>query len=126
MAAKDSKITYDATLGADNAIDFATRIDIGVHAWLVYEDSKAARRAEYAYLSSGLEKGQPAIYLSQRDDAEDLLHEMQEFGINVEKYKAKRMLLVARVESPEEHPLGPSMGLDFLCQFIFFHQRPRP
>ncbi len=49
---------------------------------------------------------------------------MQEFGINVEKYKAKKMLLVAKVKSPAEHPLGPNMGLDFLCQFILEKVKP--
>jgi hypothetical protein len=124
MAARDSKIAFDATLGTDNAIDFASRIEIGVHALLVYEDSRAARKAEFAFMQNGLENGQPAVYLSERDEAEDLLHDMQEFGINVEKYKAKKMLLVAKVRSPVEHPLGPSMGLDFLCQFILENVKP--
>lgn len=124
MAARDSRIAFDATLGTDNAIDFASRIEIGVHALLVYEDSRAARKAEFAFLQNGLEHGQPAVYLSERDEAEDLIHDMQEFGINVEKYKVKKMLLVAKVKSPAEHPLGPSMGLDFLCQFIFEKVKP--
>ncbi|MEM3638354.1 MAG: MEDS domain-containing protein [Conexivisphaerales archaeon] len=124
MPASDGPKIFDATLGAESVFDFASRLDIGVHALMIYEDMKAARRAEFVYLAAGLEKNQPAIYLSSRDEASDILHDMEEFGIDVKKYAARKMLLVGKVNSPAEHPLGPTMGLEGICQFILDRIKP--
>lgn len=114
----DCNRIYDSAVESNNLISFAYNLGQGIHAFLIYEDPQEARRAEFAYLSSGLEKGYSAVYLTSMEKAEDVLLDMEEFGINVNKYMDNKMLFAAKITSPAEHPLGVGMGLRYLMELI--------
>lgn len=98
---------------------FASTLDTGVHAVLLYEDSDDGREAEVGFIKSGLQKGEHCFYLSVRDEPEKVAWQMEEFGINTSRYLREGLLHLLKVESPSEDPEGPEAGLDKLCKRLF-------
>ena len=61
------------------------------HFVLLYEEPEFAKMIKFRFIKNGLEKGEHCIFLT-RESKSDIESQMKNQGINVEKYKEKKLL----------------------------------
>jgi len=101
------------------AFEIVDRMDIGHHACLFYDSPDFARSIEYRYILEGLQKGESCVYTTHHREPEQILQQMKEFGIDVEKYTQKNQLRVIKITDPRYHPDGTVAGLEQIRHEIF-------
>ncbi|MHB1868842.1 MAG: MEDS domain-containing protein [Nitrososphaerales archaeon] len=85
----------------------------GDHVVLFQEDSEYARAIEFGFLQDGLKKGEYCIYSSIFDEPTEVEKKMEDSGIDVRRYKERKLLHVHRLPaSPAAHGSGGLVGLE--------------
>jgi KaiC/GvpD/RAD55 family RecA-like ATPase len=99
-------------------LDFIDHLsDHAKHIMLLYESSALGRIIEYRFIKNGLLEGQDAVYTTH-DDPTSVKGQMEEFGIDVAKYRMKNQLHVVRITDPTNHPKGLQSGLEEIVKRI--------
>lgn len=91
---------------SDQVFEFIDNIGDRSHTAIFYENSEYAKAVEYRYIKVGLLDGENCVFTTHDDDVESIEKEMADFGIDVQRFKDKGMLLVLKITDPREHPDG--------------------
>lgn len=104
---------------SDQVLKFVDDLGDHTHTAIFYENSEYARPVVYRYIKVGLLKGDTCVYTTHEDDADSIEKEMDDFGIDVQHFKKKGMLIVLKIKDPREHPEGLVTGIEHLRQQLW-------
>jgi hypothetical protein len=95
------------------------------HILLLHEEPEYGRMIEYYFLKSGLEKGERSVYvILEKESVESIENQMEDFGINVAKFRKENLLHISQVPDPLEHPNGVVAGIQAAFQKSLANIRP--
>jgi hypothetical protein len=106
----DNKSIPQDEAGMTGIEKFIDRLDGRKHLVVLYDESNIARSLEFRYLKTGLEdKGQQCIYVFAEDDVEtpeSIKKQMENSGIDAQRYMKDGLLKFVRIEDPSKDPKG--------------------
>jgi len=78
----------------------------GTHALLLYEDENKAKKIRLEFIKAGLKKNETCIYLTTEHDEKIFEKNLDELGIDIEKFKAKNKFKIFQIANPFTHNGG--------------------
>lgn len=91
--------------------EYVRNIKGGEHGVMFYTSKEDMRKIHFAFVKSGLENGWGVIYAAPGSYSEDLRNEMQNYGIDIEKYDEDGTLFIQKGEEIFGDPVKPDLEL---------------
>lgn len=92
-------------------VEYVKDIKGGEHGVIFYTSKKDMRKIHFAFVKSGLENSWGVIYAAPGSYSEELKNEMQNYGIDVNKYEEDGNLFIQKGEEIYNDPKNPDPEL---------------
>ena len=93
------------------------------HFVLLHDEPEFAKMIEFRFIKNGLEKGEHCIF-STRENKSDIESQMKNQGINVEKYKEKKLLQFFYPSDPMNDDDGVLKGFEKISSEMLRSSKP--
>jgi hypothetical protein len=98
-----------------NPLEFVDSVNSNRHILLAMTDEKRAKEVQFRFISNGLLKQEPCIYMTH-ENPKKIKHQMIESGIDVQKFVNNSLLKIYKVPDILKDPDGPLEGFKKMIQ----------
>lgn len=101
-----------------SAFEFVDNLDSNQHVLQIIANSENGKNTQFQFIRNGLLKNEYCVYLTH-ENPNKIKNQMQEFGIDVNKFANIKLLHIHKVPNLLEHPEGALRGFqDFFNQIM--------